>query len=474
MLGCRIKFARIGIRKTQLMAGVFNDSNLHAQADAQIRQIVFPTKSCRHDFPFDAPVSETARYDDTLTVCQNVFHIPFVDCFGVDPLDVHEGFVPVSGMTECFCHRQIRVMKLHILAHQSDGNLFLSVSDRFQHSFPFCHIRLRQLGKAQFPADHVGEALAFQHHRCFIKNRHCHIFKHAVPLHIAEEGDFIIDGFIQRFVAAKDHNPRHDAHAPQLLDRVLRRLCLQFLRTAQVRYQADVDEEAVLRSHFQSHLTDGFQKRLTFNVAGGAADFRDDHVGICLSAYSINKLLDLVGNMRDHLDGLSQVFAAAFLIEHIPVDLSCGQIAVFIQIFVDEAFIMSKVQVGLRAVLCHIHFPMLVRAHGSRIHVDIRVQLLCRHLQSSGLQQPPQGCCRNAFSQSRYYAAGHKDILGSFHFFTLLQCQSAQTVCSCKKRESALWDRDTIPSQRALLFTNLIIIEKSISVVNEFMTVLWP
>ena len=84
--------------------------------------------------------------------------------------------------------------------------------------------------------------------------------------------------------------------------------------------------------------------------------------------------------MRDDLNGLAKVLAAAFLVENVPVDLAGREVGEFIQVFVDEALVVAEVKVGLCAVLGHVNFAVLVRAHGARVNVDVRVKLLCGDL----------------------------------------------------------------------------------------------
>ena len=113
----------------------------------------------------------------------------------------------------------------------------------------------------------------------------------------------------------------------------------------------------------------------------------------------------------DNLNGLAKVLAAAFLVEDVPVDLAGREVGEFIQVFVDEALVVAKVKVGLCAVFCHIHFAVLVRAHGARINVDVRVELLCGDLQSSRLQKTTERCRRNALAEAGNHAAGYENVL---------------------------------------------------------------
>lgn len=75
---------------------------------------------------------------------------------------------------------------------------------------------------------------------------------------------------------------------------MLSRLGFVFAGTLDIRDQRDVHEQTVLTANFQRHLADRFQKRLTFNIAGSAADFGDDHVCIGLFAHSVDKIFDFI------------------------------------------------------------------------------------------------------------------------------------------------------------------------------------
>ena len=84
--------------------------------------------------------------------------------------------------------------------------------------------------------------------------------------------------------------------------------------------------------------------------------------------------------MGNHLHGGSQIFSAAFLVQYIPVYLTRRQIGKPVQILIDKPFIMSKIQIRFGTILRDIYLSMLKRTHGSRIHIDVRIQLLRSYL----------------------------------------------------------------------------------------------
>jgi hypothetical protein len=60
---------------------------------------------------------------------------------------------------------------------------------------------------------------------------------------------------------------------------------------------------------------------------------------------------------------------------------------------------MAQVEVGFRAVVGDVHLAVLVRAHRSRIDVDVGVELLHRDLVAMALEQAAQRRGGQTFAQ---------------------------------------------------------------------------
>ena len=87
-----------------------------------------------------------------------------------------------------------------------------------------------------------------------------------------------------------------------------------------------MNKKRILAALLQADLPGRFQKGLALDISGGAADLGDDHVGICLRSHMIDKILDLLGDVRNDLHGLPQILSATLLVQHVPVDLAGGEI----------------------------------------------------------------------------------------------------------------------------------------------------
>ena len=112
---------------------------------------------------------------------------------------------------------------------------------------------------------------------------------------------------------AQDDDVRLDADAAQLLDRVLGGLGLELARGGQGGEQRDVDVQDVGPADVLAHLADGLEERQRLDVADGAADLDDDDVRVAVAGDAPDAFLDLVGDVRDDLDGAAEVVAAALL-----------------------------------------------------------------------------------------------------------------------------------------------------------------
>src|SRR5207247_6510350 len=111
------------------------------------------------------------------------------------------------------------------------------------------------------------------------------------------------------------------------------------------------------------------------DVADGPADLDDDDLRLLLARHAMDPLLDLVGDVWDHLHGRAEVVAAALLGDDRVVDLAGREIRSTRHVAVDEPLVVSKIEVGLRAILGDEHLAVLDRSHRARVAVQTRIYL---------------------------------------------------------------------------------------------------
>ena len=121
--------------------------------------------------------------------------------------------------------------------------------------------------------------------------------------------------------------------------------------------------------------------------------------------------------MRNDLHRTSAVVPVPFLVENRPVYFSARHVGIEVQVLIDEALIMPQIQVCLRPVIGHKDLSVLDGVHGSRVHIQIWIQLLHGHMIPSCLEQASERGSRDSFSKTGDDTSGDKYVPG--HSFLL-------------------------------------------------------
>ena len=315
------------------------------------------------------------------------------------PFDGDLGVVRDAAVAQGFGDGQVGVMKLDVLAHQGDGRLVFQALGAGDQLLPLGEVRVLA-ADLELAADQPGQSFLLKHQRHLVQLRRVQVGDDCVLVHVAEQADLILEAVLYFLFGAQDNDVRLNADAAQLLDRVLGGFGLELAGLAQVGQQGDVDIEHVFRTQVALKLPDGLQVGQALNIAHRTADFGDDHVRVgCALRHAQDAFLDLIGDVRDNLYGTAQVITPAFLGDDIPIDLAGGHVAVLAQAFIGKTLVVAEVEVGLCAVIGHEDLAVLVRAHGTRIIIEVGVKFLNGHLQASGLEQTPQGCTGDPLSK---------------------------------------------------------------------------
>ena len=229
-------------------------------------------------------------------------------------------------------------------------------------------------------------------------------------LDVAQAGDLALEIVGQRLLAAAHDHVGLDTAAAQLGDRVLRGLGLLLARRADERHEGDVDVADVVAPDHVAELTDRFEERQDLDVADGAAHFGDHHVDVVVS-HPLDAALDLVGDVRDHLNGLAEVVATTLRREHRLIDRAGRGVGVPRQVLVDESLVVAEVEVGLTTVVGHEHLAVFERVHRARIDVDVRIELLERDPQAAQLEQSTERRGSQALAERAGNASRHENVL---------------------------------------------------------------
>ena len=291
------ELAGIGIGIAQHAACELHHHDLHSQADAKVGNMVLAGILCSLDHALDAAVTKAAGHDDAVHVSKHFFAGILIDqVFAFHPLDVYLTVVLKTGVVQALHHGKISVVQLDVLAHQRNGAGLAAGGNAGDHTLP-----LGQVGGGHVQLElfhhHIIQAVGVEHQRALVQAGHGQVLNDALRLDIAEGADLAADIAAHAAVSTQDDDIGVHAHALQLLDGMLGRLGLVLVGAGDIGHQHNMDVAAVVAALLQAHLTDGLQEGLALNIAGGAADLGNDHIGIGRGCHVVDVILDLVGDV---------------------------------------------------------------------------------------------------------------------------------------------------------------------------------
>src|SRR4029077_18105816 len=136
-----------------------------------------------------------------------------------------------------------------------------------------------------------------------------------------------------------------------------------------------------------------------------------DRVRLRVAGRTKDLFFDRVGHMRDDLDGGAEVVAAPLASYDLLVDLARGHVGRDGQVLVYEPLVVAEVEVGFRAVVGGEHLAVLVGAHGPRVDVEVRGQLLQGGAGVAGLQDVHDARRSEPLTERGDDTAGHENVL---------------------------------------------------------------
>ena len=163
MRGVGVELGGVRTLEPGLVARHLDRRDLHAEADAEIRDAVLARELRGQDLALDAALAEAARHEDRVVVRQRA-DVRRAQAFGVDVLDLHPRMVVDAGVAQRLVERLVRVGQLDVLAAHGDRHFGLRMLKLVHQTVP-----ARQLGgtreQLQLHADQLVEPLLVQHAR---------------------------------------------------------------------------------------------------------------------------------------------------------------------------------------------------------------------------------------------------------------------------------------------------------------------
>src|SRR6202162_2056504 len=221
-----IELGAVGIRQLEHVAAVFDDRELHPQADAEIRHAVFTGEPRRLDLALDAAFAESARHQYRVHARQAIGAVGLdIGRLGVVPARAGAGLE--AAVHERLIERYVGIADLYVLADHGDVDLAIRIDLGARHLAPGGQIRRWHI-EPQLVDDDVVESLLVQQQRNLVDIVRIDRGDDRALFNVGEQGDLAPLFVRQRLAATAQQHVGLDADRAQFLDRMLRGLCLDF------------------------------------------------------------------------------------------------------------------------------------------------------------------------------------------------------------------------------------------------------
>ena len=123
-----VHLGRVGAVEAGDVARELGDGDVHAEADAEVRDPALARDLAGEDLPLPAARAEAARHEHAVDLLEQLGRLLVGHVLGVDPLDADPRALVDAGVLERLVHRQVGVVQLHVLADERDRDLLAAGS----------------------------------------------------------------------------------------------------------------------------------------------------------------------------------------------------------------------------------------------------------------------------------------------------------------------------------------------------------
>ena len=348
----------------------------------------------RTQLAFNASDTKTPGDDDRINATQSLLRtLGSFTGIGGNPTQVNASVICKTTVLYGLGNRKVSVVQVNVLTNQRNLNAVLRRFNALKQLVPLTPVHVAE-SQAQTLNKEGIQAFAMQCRGNLIDRGRVLTFDDSISVDVAHERDLALNSLGQRAVRTQHQRIGLNADGAQRGHRVLGRLGLELPGSGKEGDQCNVHKGNIVAAQVGAHLTRGLQEGLRFDIAHGSANFRDDDIGgIALSighSLGAHNALDFIGDVRDDLDGVTQVFAAAFLCNNGGVHLAGGCIRGAGEVHVQEALVVADIEVGFCAIFSDENLTVLEGVHRPGIDVDVGVKLLHGNAQTARTQQTPQ------------------------------------------------------------------------------------
>jgi hypothetical protein len=310
-------------------------------------------------------------------------------------------------MNNRFIQRFIGIKQVHVLAHHLQFHCVSGIElilDDLPPVREICLIRF----KTQFLNHNIVKTLLVKHVGNSVNRIGIEQGNDRFGFHVGKQRNLVPGTLRDLMIRSNNQYVRLKTNRTEFLHGVLGGFCLGFTGCCDVGHQCQMHQQRLPGTHFKPELAGGFKEWLRFYITDGATDLYDSD--ICAFRGLDDSRLDLIGNVRNHLDRCAKVVTTTFLGDDVSVDTSGGKIVIAVQTAAGphEAFVMTEIKVSFGSIGGDVNLTMLQGTHRARIHIDIGIELHHGDFEATGLEDGAKRGGSNALPKRGNNTTGYK------------------------------------------------------------------
>ena len=174
------------------MACELRDGDVHAEADAEIRDALLARNLAGEDLALPPARAEAAGHEHAVGRLELLDRLLVGHVLGVEPAHVHLRTLVHAGVLERLVHREVGVVELHVLADERDLDVLAPLGDQVGEVLPLAEHGRRRV-EAEALADELVEAFPLQELRNQVDVGHIRGADHRSGVDVGEERDLLPD-----------------------------------------------------------------------------------------------------------------------------------------------------------------------------------------------------------------------------------------------------------------------------------------
>ena len=277
IVSCRIEFTTVGPFQPGNVTSKFHDRTLHPQTESKKRNPLFPGVANRRHFAFDPSGAEPARNQNSVGLAQKLLGTAPFKFLRFDQSNIDAGIIGEPAVYECLRQTFVGLLERHVFSDHPNGHFMRRAFEFLDHGVPITEVG-RTGFQPQEAHDQLIEPFFSQHDGHFVHGIDVFCRDHRVFVHVAKQCDFVFQRRRQETVGPAQQDMGLDADFAKFVDGMLGGFGFQLSRGFNKRHQGEMNIQDVFAAHVERHLSDGFEKRQTFDITDCPPYFHDHHV----------------------------------------------------------------------------------------------------------------------------------------------------------------------------------------------------